>query len=109
MLKFASTPSPAQPTIVKEWCEQYPTEVALSATNLVPCVVEHDGTTYGDTGLVVQEALEGLVVVVGGVSEKRADTEQHLRKLLEIHGGETGVGLPNEVFIEPVSRGMATV
>lgn len=71
-------------------------------THLVPLLVEHDSATYRYPGLVRQETLEGLFVVVSPVAEKRADVEQAVGEPLEGHCWKTGVLFSNKVFIVPV-------
>jgi hypothetical protein len=67
-------------------------------------LVEHDGATDGDAGLVGKKLLVGLLVQlfrVGG--EERAMLEHELGELAQVHRGQVvGVERTDEVFVEPL-------
>jgi hypothetical protein len=98
--KMTSTLSPAHTTLTKEKFNN-PCSVEWSA-NLLPCVIEHDGTAYWDSGLILHESVKCLFVVMTPLVEKWTCMEQHCREPLQGQWRKFGILFTDEIFVEPV-------
>jgi hypothetical protein len=53
--------------------------------HLIPCFIQHNGTTHWNPGLVSQEALESLLMVVTPMAEEWTNMEKAMGEFLESH------------------------
>lgn len=69
---------------------------------LVHGVIQHDGSAYGHSRLILHELIEGALVVVAPMVKKWTCTEQHFGKFLERQRRELRILFADEVFVEPM-------
>lgn len=66
-------------------------------------IVEHDGSSHGDSRLVLHKFVEGLEVDIGREGGEKGTVLEHLQaEGSQRHGWQGGVQGSDEVFVEPL-------